>query len=119
MWYNLYMGGYLIFCSEESFFLYRISYIWYSMIGFLTTVIMGMIGSFATGHQNPKDVDVDLISPPAFNFYMSLSDRTKDWLNLPLKRNSNKEMPLKVTVNGEGKKDDDPQEVKRRKSVPA
>ncbi|KAJ8951905.1 hypothetical protein NQ318_019884 [Aromia moschata] len=47
-------------------FLFRVSYIWYSAIGFLVTVVMGLIGSFATGAADPKDVDGNLLSPPEF-----------------------------------------------------
>ncbi|CAH0557553.1 unnamed protein product [Brassicogethes aeneus] len=93
----LYSNKPVIEHREKPLFLYRISYIWYSMIGFLVTVVLGMIGSFVTGYQDPKDVDADLISPPVMNFLMSLSNATKELLNLPLKPNNTKDvLALKV-----------------------
>nr|CAH7751225.1 unnamed protein product [Callosobruchus chinensis] len=74
--------------SEPIFFLYRISYIWYSGFGFLITVILGLIGSVATGATNPKDIDEELLSPPLRDFLHSLSNSTKEFLNIPLKQGS-------------------------------
>ncbi|CAH2016558.1 unnamed protein product, partial [Acanthoscelides obtectus] len=73
---------------RTNFFLYRISYIWYSGFGFLITVILGLIGSVATGATNPGDVDDRLLSPPLRNFLHSLSNTTKEHLNIPLKKAS-------------------------------
>ncbi|XP_012261214.1 putative sodium-dependent multivitamin transporter [Athalia rosae] len=50
--------------SEEVFVLYRVSYLWYSAIGCLTTVFGGILVSFFTGPQDPGDLDHDLLSPP-------------------------------------------------------
>lgn len=46
---------------------------------------MGIIGSFATGFSDPKDVAEELLSPPMKKFLYSLSDKTKEYLNIPLK----------------------------------
>lgn len=40
------------------------SYLWYSAIGCLVTVFVGIVVSFATGFQNPSELDYDLLSPP-------------------------------------------------------
>ncbi|XP_018569267.1 sodium-coupled monocarboxylate transporter 1-like isoform X2 [Anoplophora glabripennis] len=74
--------------SEPVYFIFRISYIWYSAIGFLITFILGVLGSLATGPTNYKDVDGDLLSPPVRSLFISLPNRVKDWLNIPLKDNS-------------------------------
>lgn len=42
----------------------QISYLWYSAIGCILTMLVGLAVSFATGAQNPTDVDQDLLSPP-------------------------------------------------------
>ncbi|CAG9823599.1 unnamed protein product [Phaedon cochleariae] len=63
--------------TEPIFFLYRISYIWYSGIGFLVTVILGLIGSFVTGANKTSDVDDNLLSPPVKEFLLSLSSSAK------------------------------------------
>lgn len=70
------------------YFIFRISYIWYSAIGFLITFILGVLGSLATGPTNPKNVDGDLLSPPVRSLLLSLPNQLKDWLNIPLKDNS-------------------------------
>jgi hypothetical protein len=71
--------------SETVFFLFRISYIWYSALGFLITVIVGLIASFIFGKQDPKDLDWNLLSPPVRKLLLSFSDKNKQRLNIPLK----------------------------------
>ncbi|XP_043266592.1 sodium-coupled monocarboxylate transporter 1-like [Venturia canescens] len=48
----------------EAWSIYRISYLWYSVIGCLVTVVAGFLVSLCTGLQNPADLDQDLLSPP-------------------------------------------------------
>lgn len=43
---------------------YKISYLWYSAIGCLLTMIVGTAVSFVTGFQDTADLDQDLLSPP-------------------------------------------------------
>jgi hypothetical protein len=71
--------------SETVFFLFRISYIWYSALGFLITVIVGLVASFIFGKQDPKDLDWNLLSPPVRKLLLSFSDKNKQRLNIPLK----------------------------------
>lgn len=40
------------------------SYLWYSVIGCLTTFVVGMVVSLITGAQDPEELDHDLLSPP-------------------------------------------------------
>lgn len=72
----------------EVFFLYRVSFLWYSAIGFLVTIIIGMIVSYLTGFEDPHDVDTDLISPVVYEFLCGLPKSLKEKLNIPLKLNS-------------------------------
>lgn len=74
------------FTNELVNVLYRISYIWYSAIGFLTTITLGMLGSFVTGFENPGNVNTDLLSPPIRNFF--LQRYKKAVLNIPLKQSN-------------------------------
>lgn len=69
--------------SSEVFFLYRISFLWYSGIGFIITVVLGLIGSIVTGAEDPRDVDADLISPTISELLTSLPLKAKEVLNLP------------------------------------
>ncbi|XP_020296259.1 sodium-coupled monocarboxylate transporter 1-like isoform X2 [Pseudomyrmex gracilis] len=50
--------------DDEVFSFYKISYLWYSAIGCVLTMLVGLVVSFATGAQNPADVDQDFLSPP-------------------------------------------------------
>jgi len=43
---------------------YRISYMWYAFIGFVLTIVVGLIVSFLTGKRDPRTLDKKLISPP-------------------------------------------------------
>lgn len=79
--------------SSEVFYLFRISYIWFSALGMLTTVIVGLIVSFITTPENPGNIDWDLLSPPIRKYLLSLGARTKQRLNIPLKMSSNKKVP--------------------------
>ncbi|BET00498.1 Sodium:solute symporter family [Nesidiocoris tenuis] len=61
---------------EEALWLYRISYLWYSVIGCLVTVIVGLLVSWATGFEKPSNVDSSYISPPITALLGSLPN---DW----------------------------------------
>lgn len=56
--------------EDVGFFLYRVSYIWYSALGCLITVFVGMLGSYVTGFENPS-VKKSLLSPPVRSFLNS------------------------------------------------
>ncbi|XP_044266607.1 sodium-coupled monocarboxylate transporter 1-like [Tribolium madens] len=76
--------------TSSVFFLFRISYIWYSALGFLMTVFIGLVSSFLVGCSDPHETDWNLVSPPIKNLLFSLSNKTKERLNLPLKIHTNK-----------------------------
>ncbi|XP_043503633.1 sodium-coupled monocarboxylate transporter 1-like [Polistes fuscatus] len=44
--------------------IYRTSYLWYSAIGCILTLVLGFAISLLTGLQNPAELDQDLLSPP-------------------------------------------------------
>ncbi|KDR11160.1 Sodium-coupled monocarboxylate transporter 1, partial [Zootermopsis nevadensis] len=44
--------------------LYKLSYLWYSLLGFLTTIIVGLVFSILTGSLDSCHLDEDLMSPP-------------------------------------------------------
>ncbi|XP_011171991.1 sodium-coupled monocarboxylate transporter 1 [Solenopsis invicta] len=50
--------------ANEVSSIYKTSYLWYSAIGCMLTMLVGLVVSFATGAQNPADVDQDFLSPP-------------------------------------------------------
>uniref|UniRef100_A0A6P7F9A0 Sodium-coupled monocarboxylate transporter 2 n=1 Tax=Diabrotica virgifera virgifera TaxID=50390 RepID=A0A6P7F9A0_DIAVI len=83
---------------EPVFVLYRISYIWYSGIGFITTILIGLIISLLTKPTRLEDVDNVYISPPIRKLLYSLSDGTKKFLNVPIKKNFPKNNILKETT---------------------
>jgi hypothetical protein len=43
--------------------------LWYSAIGCLGTVLIGILVSYATNFQDPAELDPDLISPPLRRFF--------------------------------------------------
>ncbi|XP_057318145.1 sodium-coupled monocarboxylate transporter 1-like [Microplitis mediator] len=49
--------------SQESFILFRISYLWYTWMGFLSTVIIGLIVSGFTGANKCKYEEKELYTP--------------------------------------------------------
>uniref|UniRef100_T1GVG3 Sodium-coupled monocarboxylate transporter 2 n=1 Tax=Megaselia scalaris TaxID=36166 RepID=T1GVG3_MEGSC len=49
--------------ESEVFPLYRLSYMWLTMIGFLVVMVVGTVTSLLTGPRKIKDIDPDLISP--------------------------------------------------------
>lgn len=77
---------------SEVFYLFRISYIWFSALGMLTTIIVGLIVSLVTTPENPGNIDWDLLSPPIRKYLLSLGARTKQRLNIPLKMSLNKKV---------------------------
>lgn len=63
------------------FVLYRISYLWYSLIGFVLTLLIGLLVSYLTGFEDPQNVDTDLLSPPVRD-YLNPTKPTKKPLTL-------------------------------------
>ncbi|KAB0797656.1 hypothetical protein PPYR_08649 [Photinus pyralis] len=49
--------------TDETFMLYRLSYLWYTLVGFSFSMIVGLLASFATKALDPRDVDSVLIAP--------------------------------------------------------
>lgn len=77
------------FSNDNVFFLYRISFMWYSAIGYLVTVILGLIVSLLTGAENPENLNEDLLSPPIREILQKLPRGLKEALNIPLKLKQN------------------------------
>ncbi|KAL6433376.1 hypothetical protein ACFW04_006496 [Cataglyphis niger] len=48
---------------EQPFFLYRISYLWYTWVGFLTTILIGLLVSWFTGPSKYSHTDKRLFTP--------------------------------------------------------
>ncbi|XP_043259272.1 sodium-coupled monocarboxylate transporter 1-like [Colletes gigas] len=55
--------------DDEISSIYKISYLWYSAIGCILTLLVGVVISFATGFQKPADLDPDLLSPPIASLF--------------------------------------------------
>lgn len=49
--------------SSETFALYRISYMWYTTFGALTTLIVAGLGTFISGASDATLVDLKLLAP--------------------------------------------------------
>lgn len=69
--------------SEEDILpIYRTSYMWYSAIGCIVTVIIGLLISVITGPNKTYDVDRKLISPLYKAIYSCLPERLQKHLTL-------------------------------------
>jgi len=62
--------------------LYELSYLWYSLLGFLITIVVGLVVSILTGSLDTCCLDEDLMSPPVRRWLLSLSSNTKQMLRL-------------------------------------
>lgn len=67
--------------DQEIFPLYKVSYMWYSVIGCLLTVIVGLVCSFITGGKNINKLDSRLLSPLALSVYQSLPSKIRPKFN--------------------------------------
>ncbi|XP_043603130.1 sodium-coupled monocarboxylate transporter 1-like [Bombus pyrosoma] len=54
---------------DEVYSIYKISYLWYSGIGCILTMLVGVIVSCFTGFQNAADLDQNLLSPPIASLF--------------------------------------------------
>lgn len=76
---------YKIICRcYRVFVLYQISYLWYSVIGLVVTVVLGLGGSLVYKPQDPCRLHPDLISPPVLALLQSLPNSVKESLGLPV-----------------------------------
>nr|CAD7194225.1 unnamed protein product [Timema douglasi] len=80
--------------EQEVFGLYKISYLWYSAIGFMVTVILGIIVSFLTNPQDPCSLDPRLQSPPIRRLLRALPNSWKEKLRLPIE---DKDVPKQLS----------------------
>ncbi|CAG9585478.1 unnamed protein product [Danaus chrysippus] len=70
------------------FWLFKVSYLWYSGLGCVGTLIIGLTVSLITGMTDPADVPIDLISPPVVSFLNSLPNKVKKALRVPTRLGS-------------------------------
>lgn len=49
--------------DDPDFAIYRISYLWYTLVGALITIAVATIVSFITGFNNPREMDAKLFAP--------------------------------------------------------
>ncbi|GBP30472.1 Sodium-coupled monocarboxylate transporter 1 [Eumeta japonica] len=71
--------------NDNVFWLFRVSYLWYSALGYVATLLAGLVVSVVTGVTQPTDVPIDLISPPIIKLLDALPDRLKKLLRLPVR----------------------------------
>ncbi|XP_072944315.1 sodium-coupled monocarboxylate transporter 1 isoform X2 [Epargyreus clarus] len=74
--------------AENVFWLFRISYLWYSGLGCVATLLVGLVVSVATGVTDPAQVPIDLISPPVVSLLNSLPIKFKKALRVPTRLGS-------------------------------
>ncbi|XP_035683966.1 sodium-coupled monocarboxylate transporter 1-like [Branchiostoma floridae] len=60
--------------------LYELSYVWYGALATVTCVVVGLLVSFATGTQDPKEMDPKLFIPFYDRFFCCLPNSWLKWL---------------------------------------
>lgn len=49
--------------TDEEFMIYRLSYLWYTLMGTFVCIFVGMLVSFVTQPNDPRDIDPRLLAP--------------------------------------------------------
>lgn len=49
--------------DDDVFPLFKVSFHFYTVVGTLVVIVVGLVASFLTGAQDPASIDPDLISP--------------------------------------------------------
>lgn len=62
--------------NELPFMLYRVSYMYYTMVGTVTAIIVGVLVSYLTG-KNKKEIHRDLFSPVIHPFLKQRNDEVE------------------------------------------
>jgi len=64
----------------EPLSIYQLSYMWYSAVGCLTVIVVGMIVSAVTGFQNAKKLDPNLICNTGQTLFWFMPENVKEFL---------------------------------------
>ncbi|XP_059489775.1 sodium-coupled monocarboxylate transporter 1-like [Neocloeon triangulifer] len=82
----------------DVFPIFAVSYMWYAIIGWLVTVVVAIVVSFATGFSIPKHTDIHLLSPVFVRLMDSLSREWQTSLGWPHKeeRNARKQTEMQL-----------------------
>ncbi|XP_015175380.1 PREDICTED: sodium-coupled monocarboxylate transporter 1-like [Polistes dominula] len=67
---------------EQPFFLYRMSYLWYTWVGFLTSILIGVIVSWITGPNKYKMGDIKLYTPVIHGLLRSKVSKKRNKMEL-------------------------------------
>ncbi|CAL4064166.1 unnamed protein product, partial [Meganyctiphanes norvegica] len=93
----------------EPLYIYRLSYLWYSAVGCLTVIIVGLLVSLITGKQDIRKVNPDCISPGLLIFQSYIPGLEELGVNYVEKRQNTKDnqgvtnaafMPSEDIANG-------------------
>jgi len=97
--------------------LYELSYLWYSLLGFLITIVVGLVVSILTGSLDTCCLDEDLMSPPVRRWLISLPSNTKQMLRLSDETKENAALG-KTEVNEESYKSVDLNGIQNLSFIP-
>ncbi|KAJ8722725.1 hypothetical protein PYW07_003905 [Mythimna separata] len=86
--------------DDAVFWLFRVSYLWYSGLGCAATLLAGLVVSVLTGVNDPAQVPIDLISPPVVALLNSLPKRFKRALRVPTRLGSERRRSSSVRPPG-------------------
>ncbi|XP_047368469.1 sodium-coupled monocarboxylate transporter 2-like isoform X3 [Vespa velutina] len=77
---------------DQPFFLYRMSYLWYTWVGFLTAILIGIIVSWITGPNKYKLGDIKLYTPIIHGLLRSKISRETNSMELSRRRSERKNL---------------------------
>ncbi|CAH1108785.1 unnamed protein product [Psylliodes chrysocephalus] len=60
--------------TDEKYMIYRLSYLWYCLIGTIVAMVVGLLVSFITKPMNPREIDPRLLAPFIRNLINSKTD---------------------------------------------
>ncbi|OWF48465.1 sodium-coupled monocarboxylate transporter 1-like [Mizuhopecten yessoensis] len=86
--------------KEDPFILYRMSYMWYTSLAVLTTVVVGLLVSFATGATKPEELDPRLICAFFDEFCPWLPEKTRKRLRFGVRHGEEDVKPTDITKSG-------------------
>ncbi|KAJ8955547.1 hypothetical protein NQ318_001377 [Aromia moschata] len=83
--------------TDETFMIYRLSYLWYTLVGTFITIFVGLLVSYITKFQDPRDVDPRLLAPFVRKFVKS-----RTVINGSVDKNSheNEFGKIQITISG-------------------
>ena len=70
--------------SNDGFSLHHISYLYFSVLGSITTILIAFLVSLILGFANPKNVDLRLLAPCVRKYFVNEKEKNDNEINFEL-----------------------------------